>query len=219
MRTHDSANRLDASVFLFSRTMQRGGIMLSQLRSSAAHLEAGEVARYLAKTLSPADRETVEHHLADCAECTAELVAVSRLHRARRAPVRRVAAVAAAAAVVAGIVLLGPGIMPRHPSSAPQIRGAESQPAVRVVLPADGAVLRAAPDFTWRAVPGATAYRVSVSRASGDSVWATTTSDTNLRGSAHVARAGSGLYYWYVDVLLEDARSIAGPVHEFRIEP
>lgn len=192
--------------------------MLSQLRSSAAHLETEGVARYLAKTLSPADRETVEHHLADCAECTAELVAVSRLHRAGRAPARRIAAVAAAAAVVAGIVLLGPGIM-RHPASTPQIRGAESQPVVSVVLPADGAVLPAAPDFTWRAVPGATAYRVSVSRASGDSVWATTTSDTNVRGSAHVSRAGSGLYYWYVDVLLEDARSIAGSVHEFRIEP
>ena len=193
--------------------------MLSQPRSSAAHLGAGEMARYLARTLSPADRESVEHHLADCAQCTGELVAVNRLHRADRAPMRKVAAVAAAAAAVAGIVLLGPALVPPRPANAPEIRGAESQPAVSVVLPADGAVLRAAPDFTWRAVPGATAYRVSVSRASGDSVWATTTSDTSVRGTPHVSRAGSGLYYWYVDVLLEDARSIPGPVHEFRIEP
>jgi hypothetical protein len=192
--------------------------MLSQPRSSAAHLEPADVARYLARTLSPADLESVEHHLADCAPCTAELVAVSRLHQADRAPLRRITTVAAAAAAVAGIVLLGPSLVPRRPS-APQIRGADSLPAVSVILPADGAVLAAAPDFTWRAVPGATAYRVSVSRASGDSVWATTTSDTSVRGSDHVSRAGSGLYYWYVDVLLEDARSVAGPVHEFRIEP
>ncbi len=193
--------------------------MLSQPRSSAAHLEEGEVTRYLARTLAPADRESVEHHLADCAECTAELVAVSRLHQSGRVPVRRIAAVAAAAAAVAGIVLLGPGLVPRHPEGAPPIRGAESQPTVSVILPADGAVLTGAPDFTWHAVPGATAYRVSVSRASGDSVWATTTSDTSVRASAQVSRAGSGLYYWYVDVLLEDARSIPGPVHEFRLEP
>jgi hypothetical protein len=193
--------------------------MLSQPRSSTAHLKAGEVARYLARTLSPADRESVEHHLADCEQCTAELVAVNRLHRADRAPTRRIATVAAAAAAVAGIVLLGPGLVPHRQANAPQIRGAESQPAVSVVLPAEGAVLTAAPDFIWHAVPGATAYRVSVSRASGDSVWATTTSDTSVRASAHLSRAGSGLYYWYVDVLLEDARSIAGPVHGFRIEP
>jgi hypothetical protein len=219
MWSHDSAKRPDPSVFLFSRTMQRGGIMLSQPRSSAAHLEAGEVARYVARALSPAERESVEHHLADCAQCTAELVAVNRFHRAARPPIRRIAAVAAAAAAVAGIVLLGPSLVPRRPAEAPQIRGAEQQPAVSVVLPADGAVLTAPPDFTWRAVPGATAYRVSVSRASGDSVWATTTSDTSVRGADHVSRVGPGLYYWYVDVLLEDARSIAGPVHEFRIEP
>jgi hypothetical protein len=193
--------------------------MLSQPRSSAAHLEAGEVARYLARMLSPAEREGVDHHLAECAECTAELVAVSRLHQTRRAPGRRIAAVTAAAAAVAGIILLGPGLISRRPADAPRIRGADTQPAVGVVLPADGTVLTAAPDFIWHDVPGATAYRVIVTRANGDSVWATTTSDTSVRASTHVSQAGSGLYYWYVDVLLEDARSIAGPVHEFRIEP
>ena len=193
--------------------------MLSQQRSSTAHLEAGEVTRYLARTLSPAERGSVEQHLADCADCTAELVAVNRLHQTGRAPLRRVAVVAAAAAAVAGIVILGPSLVPSRPADIPQIRGAEAQPAVSIVLPADGAVLNAAADFTWRSVPGATAYRVSVTRASGDSVWATTTSDTSVRASAHVSQAGSGLYYWYVDVLLEDARSVAGPVHEFRIEP
>jgi hypothetical protein len=193
--------------------------MLSQARSSAAHLEPGEVARYLARTLSPADRESVEQHLADCADCTAELVAVSRLHQTNRASMRRLLPVSLAAAAVAGIVLLGPGLVHRGPATGPQVRGAESPPAVGVVRPADGAVLRTATDFIWRPVPGATAYRLAVTRASGDSVWATTTSDTSVDGSAHVSRAGPGLYYWYVDVLLGDARSVAGSVHEFRIEP
>ena len=193
--------------------------MLSQQRSPAAHLEAVEVTRYLARTLSSAERESVEHHLADCDECTAELVAVNRLHRTDRTPVLRIAGVVAAAAAVAGIVLLGPSLVTSRPADPRQVRGAEAPPAVSVVLPANGAVLNAAPDFIWHTVPGATAYRVSVTRANGDSIWATTTSDTSVRASAHVSQAGSGLYYWYVDVLLEDARSVAGPVHEFRIEP
>jgi hypothetical protein len=196
--------------------------MTSQARSADAHLEVGEVVGYLAGTLTSAEREWVEFHLADCADCTSEVVSAKRLYQANRAPVRRLAAVAAAAAVaasVAGIALLGPGLVHRGPAGTLPVRGAEPRPAVTVVLPADRAVLGAAPNFTWRAVPGATAYRILVSRPDGDSVWATTTSDTTVRGPEEVSRAGPGLYYWYVDVLLDDARSAAGLVHEFRIEP
>ena len=120
---------------------------------------------------------------------------------------------------VAGIALLGPELVHRGPAGTLPVRGAEPRPAVTVVLPADRAVLGAAPNFTWRAVPGATAYRILVSRPDGDSVWATTTSDTTVRGPEDVSRAGPGLYYWYVDVLFDDARSAAGLAHEFRIEP
>jgi hypothetical protein len=193
--------------------------MTSQPRSADAHLEVREVVGYLAGTLTSAEREWVEFHLADCADCTSEVVSARRLHQANRAPVRRLAAVAAAAAAVAGIALLGPELVHREPAGTPSVRGAESRPAVTVVLPANRAVLGAAPNFTWRAVPGATAYRILVSRPDGDSVWATTTSDTTVRGPEEVSRAGPGLYYWYVDVLLDDARSAAGLVHEFRIEP
>ena len=193
--------------------------MTSQARSADAHLEVGEVVGYLAGTLTSAERESMEFHLADCADCTSEVVSARRLYRANRAPVRRLVAVAAAAAAVAGIALLGPDLATRGPAGTMPIRGPEPRPAVPVVLPADRAVLRTAPDFTWRAVPGATAYRILVSRPDGDSVWATTTSDTTVRGPEDVSRAGPGLYYWYVDVLLDDARSAAGLVHEFRIEP
>ena len=193
--------------------------MTSQPRSADAHLEVGEVVGYLAGTLTSAEREWVEFHLADCADCTSEIVSAKRLHQANRAPVRRLAAVAAAAAAVAGIALLGPELVHRGPAGTLPVRGAESRPAVTVVLPAERAVLGAVPNFTWRAVPGATAYRILVSRPDGDSVWATTTSDTTVRGPEDVSRAGPGLYYWYVDVLLDDARSAAGLVHEFRIEP
>ncbi len=193
--------------------------MTSQPGSVDAHLEVGEAVGYVAGTLTSVQRDRVECHLADCADCTSEVVSARRLYQANRPPVRRIAAVAAAAATVAGIALLGPELVHRGPAGTLLVRGAEFRPGVTVVLPADGAVLAGAPDFTWRAVPGATAYRVLVSRPDGDSVWATTTSDTTVRGPEDVSRAGPGLYYWYVDVLLDDARSAAGLIHEFRIEP
>jgi len=194
--------------------------MVSQRRSSDPHLEVEEVVGYSAGTLSSSERERVERHLADCDECTSEIAAVSRLRPPVRTRTRRLAitAIAAAAAAVAGIALLGPGVL-RRPPAGPPVRGGESLPAVIVLLPASGAVLHQAPDFVWRPVAGATTYRVSVSRADGDSVWATTTLDTSIHAPDALSKAGPGLYYWYVDVLLGDARSIAGSVHEFRIEP
>ena len=48
--------------------------MTSQARSADAHLEVGEVVGYLAGTLTSAEREWVEFHLADCADCTSEVV-------------------------------------------------------------------------------------------------------------------------------------------------
>jgi hypothetical protein len=186
--------------------------------SSDTHLEVEEIVGYTAGTLSSSARERVERHLADCTECTSEIVAVSRLHQPVRTRTRRLAiAAAAAAAVIGGIAVLGPGVLHRAPAEAP-IRG-ESQPAVVVILPANSALLHQAPDFVWRPVAGATTYRISVSRADGDSVWATTTSDTSVSAPDALSRAGPGVYYWYVDVLLNDARSIAGSAYEFRIEP
>src|SRR5215203_5569266 len=154
---HDSANRPNRSVLFCSRRVRRGGVMTSQPRSVDAHLEVGEVVAYLARTLTSAERGWIEFHLADCDDCTSEVVSARRLYQANRAPVRRLAAVAAAAAAVAGIALLGPELNHHRPTDTLPVRGAEPPPAVTVVLPTDRAVLRAAPDFTWHAVPNATA--------------------------------------------------------------
>jgi len=192
---------------------------MSQPQLPLAHLEVEEVVRYLAGTLSPSDRERVELHLSDCADCTSELVAVGRLRQADRAPMRRLAAVAAAAAVVAGVALLGPALWHRGPSDASRVRGTDDQAGIRIVAPTDGAILRGPANFTWHAISGATTYRISVSRADGDTVCATTSRDTTAPASLDVSRAEPGLYYWYVDVLLGDGRSIGGTVHEFQIAP
>ena len=43
------------------------------------HLEEGDVATYLDRTLSVADRARVEAHLADCERCRGEVIQVARL--------------------------------------------------------------------------------------------------------------------------------------------
>jgi anti-sigma factor RsiW len=191
---------------------------MTEPHAPSDHLQIDEVAGYLAGTLPPPMRERVARHLADCEECTAEIVAVHRLRRPVRTPARWVAA-AAAAAAIAGLVLLGPQLMRRPASGEPLVRGTEPSVMAAAVRPADGAELHLADAFAWPGISGAAEYRVLVSRLDGDSVWAATTRDTTLRVAPDLIRAGPGRYYWYVDALLEDGRSVTGPVHEFQLNP
>jgi hypothetical protein len=186
---------------------------------SSAHLEVEEVVGYLEGRLDGPTLRRVQAHLADCAECASEMVEVSRLRRSPRPVTRWVATAAATAAVLAATVVASraPHHQPAASDSTP-IRGAEAA-TVAIVRPAEGAEVTGSPDFVWRSVPGATSYRIAVSRADGDSVWAESGRDTTARPPVSVSYGAAGLYYWYVDVLLADGRSMAGEAHEFRWRP
>jgi hypothetical protein len=88
---------------------------------------------------------------------------------------------------------------------------------VSAVQPANDATLSAPPVFVWRSVPGAAAYRITVSRPDGDSVWAASLRDTVARAPDSALAADA--YYWYVDAILSDGTSRAGTVHRFRLTP
>jgi len=184
--------------------------------SPGAHVDPHDIVGYLENTLGAADRARVETHLSACEECTAELVAVRRLHH-QTSRQRHWIGIAAAAAGIAAILLLRPGIG-REPESPPPVRGGADS-GIAIVAPAEGASVTESPLFTWRAVPGAAAYRISVSRADGDSVWSATLPDTSVRAPAGALVGGTALYYWYVDALLADGRSVPGTAHEFRLRP
>jgi anti-sigma factor RsiW len=184
--------------------------------SPNGHLDPHEVASYLSGTAGPAARTRLEAHLADCEECTAELAEVRRLQRAAPPPRRWLVPAAAAAAVIA-VVLVGPRLGQRQPEP-PPVRGDGAPPAVVTLTPPDGATLTA-PVFAWRPVAGATAYRISITRADGDSVWAAAVGDTSVRVPDGVLAPAPGGYFWYVDALLADGRSVPGTAHEFRLGP
>lgn len=181
-----------------------------------AHLDPHEIAGYIEGRLARDDRGRVEAHLADCEECAAELAAVSRLRPRPGSPARWVGLAVAAAAVIA-VVVVGRGPARRPADQGPLVRGATTGQFVSAVAPAEGAALRSPPVFVWHQVAEATTYRVSVTRSNGDSVWAASVRDTTV--AAPDSGLPPGAYYWYVDALLSDGRSVTGRAREFRLGP
>jgi anti-sigma factor RsiW len=192
---------------------------MTPLPSPEGHPEPHEVSAYLSGAADPAARARIEAHLADCGECTEELVAVRRLRRASPSVSRRLALAGAAAAAVTAVVLVGHRAGGPTGPATPPVRGDGSAAAVTTVSPPEGASIDAPPTFAWQPVAGATAYRISITRADGDSVWAASLRDTVARAPEGVLTPAPDGYFWYVDALLADGRSVAGTAHEFRLGP
>jgi hypothetical protein len=167
------------------------------------HLEAHEVVAYLDGKLTAAARGRVETHLSNCDECTAELAAVCRLRPRHGRRVLWLSAGAAAAASIAGLLLLRPG--------GPREAGGEAlsphrSPAPLTSVPVRKDTLPGPVSLSWPAVPGATAYRVSLRREDGRSVWVARTVDTGVAIPSRATLAAGGRYYWQVEVLPASGR-------------
>jgi anti-sigma factor RsiW len=180
------------------------------------HLDPGEIAGYVEGSLGPDERARIETHLADCEECTGEIAALVRLRPRAAVPVRWLTLAAAAAAVA--VLVVG---QPQHDRPAagtgPLVRGDSTAVVVTAVTPTDGAEVTRPVGLVWHAVPDAFAYRVSVTRSNGDSVWSATVHDTTV--AAPDSALAAGAYFWYVDALLSDGRPVAGKAREFRVAP
>src|SRR2546427_9917818 len=97
----------------------------------ARHLTVDDVAAYVDRGLAAPERARVEEHLAACAACRTEGVAVARLSRTLAAR-RRWAVMAPLAAAAAGLGLLfAPWPRPGQPPGPPPVpRGAAHTSAV-----------------------------------------------------------------------------------------
>lgn len=182
------------------------------------HLESSEIAAYLDRALPPSERAQVEAHLADCAPCRRESIEVLRVRNSMRRRSRWVVIppVAAAAAVALFLLVRSGGIPGPTP---PVLRdgGDGSIPRVVLVSPPDSGVVGAQRvSFVWRSVGPGVSYRITISDPKGDIVWSAAASDTSARVPASVSLRPSS-YYWYVDALLPDGRSITSGVHPFSV--
>jgi len=181
------------------------------------HLSPAIIAAHLAGQASPEERRTVLEHLLICPECRRdadEALALGSERQPRRWTA--IAIPAAAAAIV--LFLLGPNLS-RAPQP-PAVRGdaAEGVQQFAAVAPANGLVV---PEdsllFVWRSEGTGSHYVLTVTDEDGDVVWTAPTPDTTLLPPRGVELVAGRRYYWYVDALLEGARSSTTGVQDFTI--
>ena len=162
------------------------------------HLSEGAVAAYADNRLKGEERRSVEAHLAECAPCREEVVEVTRLIRSdKRRAIRPWLPLAAAASIA--VVAIGVTLQQRTPR-APVLRSGETHAVVESTSPADNAHVSAPVAFSWRRLPEALEYRVTITNSSGDVVAERMTSDS----AATVPRLTRDQYRWYVTAIMQD---------------
>lgn len=194
--------------------------------ATTGHLESTRLAAYLDRALAPPARAEVEAHLAGCPECRAELVDLDRILADRRTtPPWRWGAAAAvlAAAALVGVLLVRPG--GEEPDSGRVLRGrqaslADSAARVAMVHPTPDAVVPVdSLVFSWRSSEEDASYRFTLTDERGDVVWQAATADTTLRVPPRAGLKPGAEYYWYVDALLSNGRSVTSGIRGFRTPP
>jgi len=185
------------------------------------HLTPEEITSYLSRTATTAESAVIERHLVECEACRRDLQEGWELAHGRRRVRWLVVGVTAAAAVVALLLVpvtrFGQGERSETVFRAGQ---AERTPTFEALAPADGATVD--PDtvvFRWRNGGVQVHYHLTLTDTNGDIVWEATTSDTAVSLPPTVPLPGARRYFWYVDALLEGARSSTTGVREFMTEP
>ncbi len=188
-------------------------------RGNVKHLESGEVAAYLDRTLAPSERSRVEAHAAECAACRAELVEAASL--LRTAPQRRrwyvpAGAVAAAAAGVLLVVWSGSVKVAPGP---PSFREPALTTSVAPVVVAPRGVTGAATRLVWTGVPHADRYRLTLFDGTGRVVWETQASGTSVSLPDSIRLRPGATYLWKVEAQTGWNRWVASDLVEFSVGP
>jgi hypothetical protein len=127
-------------------------------------------------------------------------------------------AVAAAAAILA-VVLLPPYFRDAQPVNEPVRAAAPAgqpggAPGIAIIAPTERATVEpASVAFAWRPQGSRTTYHLTLSDESGAVLWTTETTDTTAVLPNTVPLARNRTYYWYVDALQADGRSVSSGVH------
>ena len=187
------------------------------------HLPAEDLAAYLSRGRHAPAFQRVQAHLADCADCRHEAAHIARVVRAeaRSRMLRWTSGGVAAAAAVLVLAVWAGGHRraPETDITRGPVRSPVELPAVAPLAPL-GEVSPAARElvFAWRPVAGAVEYRLTLSNATGGTLWRRATTDTTLVLPREVSLARGAPYYWYVDALVADGGSMTSGAREFRLQ-
>ena len=184
------------------------------------HLSSEELGAFLANSLTDMERDAVERHLVACSQCRSDLVeaqrAVISAPSSQRADRRRWAAVASLAAVAAILIAVWPHgevVLNSVPVERTALAVAGT---VTIVSPsANGEIDETTPAFTWNKDDGSS-YRITVTDEGGRPLWSESTGDTSVVLPATTRLARNARFFWYVDALRPDGRSVTSGINVFR---
>jgi hypothetical protein len=197
------------------------------------HLSEDHLVAFLGHELLADEQREVELHLARCAECRDELVAVTEILQpdgsewtdrqsqtnlpARKIPWRVLAPVAAAAAAVI-LMVAGPW-NPGGTDDAPQHRDTPAQSSLVPTPVAPLGTVSAVEQLVWRGVDGADRYRLTLYDSEGEVLWKATTPDTVLDLPESVVLNAGSRYLWRLEARVGWDMWEASELIDFKIEP
>ena len=189
------------------------------------HIQEDVLAAYLDKSLPAAARAPIDQHLAECAACRDELVALSELSRSIARP-KRALRVGGGIAAIAAVLLIAV-VLPRQQSRSsseedPRLRETTSVVPRRIIAvsPNDSAVLALdSVRFVWRRESTDAGYRLIVNDDAGNVAWTVDTPDTSIALPDSVRLRSDRVYFWYVDAIGREGSTRATGLRQFRVIP
>lgn len=183
----------------------------------SAHVSPDTIAAYAEGRASAPVRDTVERHLAECAECRRDVALVVRL---RRRSVRRWALPAASVAAAAVlVVMVSRGWSPDQTLPEPGVRATPGAGSALAVVSPDSVIDAGTSAFTWRPAPGAARYAFTLATPDGRPIFTTETADTSLALPPAVTLEPGRSYLWFVDALTTDGRTATSGLQSLRTRP
>lgn len=171
------------------------------------------LAGYLDGGLPDEERVRVEMHLASCHECRSELADIRRLQR--RQPGQRMLLLFPAAVAAALLIAIA---LPRQRVTPSAIRSAApAETRLAVVSPApDAEIASDQIRFMWRSAGNDASYTFTLQKTDGSVVWTSSTTDTITVLPESVVLRAHETWFWSVDALLPDGRSLSTKATKFR---
>jgi anti-sigma factor RsiW len=184
---------------------------------TVTHLSPEAMAGYLDDDLTREEWRQAELHLVSCPECRQEWAEVRRLQRDQRRR-RWVPLLVPAVAAAALLLILA---LPRHtPTPSDTRSGPHAEPQLGVVAPAPLDQVGPGPiTFIWRSAAPDASYTLTLQEADGHVVWSTALTDTVAVSPDSLALAPERTWFWFVDALLPNGRSLSTGVHRLRTRP
>ena len=182
-----------------------------------AHLSPEELAGYLDNDLPRNEKGPVELHLASCGECRTELAEIRRLQRQRLRRQRLPVLVPLAAAAVLALAI----VIPRQDTSPSEIRsGGRGDESLGIVSPAPSAETASGRiSFIWRSAGPGASYTITLQEHDGRPVWTSSLTDTVTVLPDSIVLVPGRTWYWTVDALLPNGRSVSTGAQPLKTRP